>query len=139
MKKLSALFVALFAFCAKGVLFAADAVAAPEAPAAARDQSYWQTIIMVVIAIVFFYFILLRPEQKRRKAMEKVRDSLKKGDRVTAMGIVGTVASIEKDTVVLKMVDGAKVEFLKGAITEVQPSTTLEEPKKPSEEPSPKA
>lgn len=84
-----------------------------------RDQGVWQTVIMVSIAMIFFYFILWRPEQKRRKVLEEQRSSLKKGDRVVAMGIIGTVSRIEAETVILKMVDGAKIEVLKGAITDV--------------------
>lgn len=82
-----------------------------------------QTFIMIGIALVFFYFILWRPEQKRRKTAEQMRSSLKKGDRVTAMGIIGKVDRIQDQTVVLKMIDGAKIEILKAAITEVQPGT----------------
>ena len=97
-------------------LFAADA-------APARENSFMQTFIMIAIAIVFFYFILWRPEQKRRKAMDKQRSSLKKGDRVTAMGIVGTVAKIQENTLILKMYDGSKIEVLKASVTDVQPCT----------------
>ena len=97
-------------------LFAEEGQAAP----AGRENSFWQTLIMIGIALVFFYFILWRPEQKRRKAMEKQRSSMKKGDRVTAMGIVGKVDQVQDNTVILKMVDGAKIEVLKGAITDVQ-------------------
>lgn len=81
-----------------------------------------QTFVMIGLALVFFYFILWRPEQKRRKAAEKMRGELKKGDRVTAMGIIGKVDRILDHTVVLKMIDGSKIEILKGAITDVQPS-----------------
>lgn len=89
---------------------------------AGREGNFMQTLIMIAIAIIFFYFILFRPEQKRRKALEKKRSDMKKGDKVTAMGIVGTIDRIEETTVILKMVDGAKIEVLKAAITEVQPS-----------------
>ena len=82
-----------------------------------------QTLVMIGIALVFFYFILWRPEQKRRKAAEQMRNSLKKGDRVTAMGIVGKVDRIQEQTIVLRMIDGAKIEMLKAAITEVQPGS----------------
>ncbi|OGN64761.1 MAG: preprotein translocase subunit YajC [Chlamydiae bacterium RIFCSPHIGHO2_12_FULL_49_9] len=81
-----------------------------------------QTLIMIGIALVFFYFILWRPEQKRRKAADAMRSSLKKGDKVTAMGIVGKVERIQDHTVVLKMIDGALIEVLKAAITDVQSS-----------------
>ena len=85
-----------------------------------------QTLIMIALALVFFYFILWRPEQKRRKAAEAMRSSLKKGDRVTAMGILGTIDRVADQTVVLKMIDGAKIEMLKNAITEVQAGASSE-------------
>jgi preprotein translocase subunit YajC len=88
-----------------------------------KEQSMWQTLMMIGVALLFFYFILWRPEQKRRKAMEKQRSALKKGDRVTAMGIIGHVSRINDNSVILKMVDGAKIEILKAAITDVQPGT----------------
>ncbi|HEV8052638.1 MAG TPA: preprotein translocase subunit YajC [Parachlamydiaceae bacterium] len=83
------------------------------------DQGIMQTVMMISIALIFFYFILWRPEQKRRKEIETLRSSLKKGDRVTAVGIIGTVLRIQEQTVILKMYDGSKIEVLKGAITEV--------------------
>ncbi len=91
-----------------------------------QSGSLVQTLLMIGIALVFFYFILWRPEQKRRKAAESMRSSMKKGDRVVAMGIVGKVDRIQENTVVLKMIDGSKIEVLKGAISEVQ-STPEEE------------
>jgi preprotein translocase subunit YajC len=84
-----------------------------------------QTMIMIGIAIVSFYFILYRPQQKQRAQADALRESLKKGDKVTAMAIVGTVDKINKDTVVLKMIDGSKIEMLKAAITDVQSSTDI--------------
>jgi preprotein translocase subunit YajC len=44
---------------------------------------------------------------------------MKKGDRVTAMGIIGTVDKIQEGSVILRMVDGGKIEVVKGAITEI--------------------
>jgi preprotein translocase subunit YajC len=100
--------------------------------AVAQEPAHSQmfsTISMIALAVVFFYFLLWRPEQKRRKTAEKMRSSLKKGDRVTAMGIVGTVARVMDHTVVLKMIDGAKIEMLKAAITDVQPGPAEENEK----------
>ena len=104
-----------------------------DAGEAAKGSQMWQTLIMIGLAVVFFYFILWRPEQKRRKTMQKQRESLKKGDRVTAMGIVGTLSKVQEKTIILTMVDGAKIEILKAAITDVQPAATVEEAEKPSE------
>ena len=94
--------------------------------AAGRDQSMWQMVIMIVLALLFFYFIMWRPEQKRRKALKEQRDSLKKGDKVTAIGIIGTVSKIEETTVILKMYDGSKIEVLKTAVSDVHSGAVLE-------------
>ncbi len=117
MKKLIYSFVGLQTLAMTHGLFAQDGDSPP------RDQGLWQTLIMIAIALLFFYFILWRPEQKRRKAMEAQRNSLKKGDKVTAMGIIGTVIRIQENTVILKMYDGSKIEFLKGAIADIIPGS----------------
>jgi preprotein translocase subunit YajC len=90
---------------------------------AGREGGLSQTLMILVMSIVFFYFILWRPEQKSRKLVEKQRSSMKIGDRVTAMGIVGTLSQIQEATVILKMVDGSKIEMLKNCITDVQSSS----------------
>jgi len=99
----------------------------------ARQGNFMQTLIMIGIAILFFYFILWRPEKKRRKALETQRSSMKKGDRVTAMGLVGTLDKIEEKTVILKTVDGSKIEVVKAGITDVQSAEApkVEEVEKP--------
>lgn len=97
---------------------------AEEGGAPTRDQGIWQTFLMLAVAMIFFYFILWRPEQKRRKTLEDTRTNMKKGDRVVAMGIVGTVHRIGQETVILKMVDGSKIEVLKIAITDANSPTS---------------
>lgn len=118
MKKISYSLFCTCTFLLTAPLFAQDGEAVPP-----REQGLWQTVIMIAIALLFFYFILWRPEQKRRKALEDQRSSLKKGDRVTAMGIIGTVLRIQEQSVILKMYDGSKIEVLKGAITDVLPGS----------------
>ena len=115
MKKWIYSLISFQAFVLSGALFAQET---PEA--APRDQGFYQTMIMLVIAVVFFYFILWRPEQKRRKALDQQRGSMQKGDRVTAMGIIGTVSRVLDHSVILRMYDGSKIEVLKAAITDVQ-------------------
>jgi preprotein translocase subunit YajC len=53
--------------------------------------------------------------------MEDMRSQLKRGDRVMVAGIIGEVSKIQADTVILKMVEGAKIEVLREAILEVYP------------------
>ena len=72
----------LFSFLSSGAfLMAALPLFAQEggeaAPSGGGSGSLIQTVVMIAVALVFFYFILWRPEQKRRKQMELVRNSLK--------------------------------------------------------------
>ena len=77
------------------------------------------SFIPLILIFVIFYFLLIRPQQKRQQELQKTVDHLKKGDKViTAGGLIGTVAGIQNDYVVLKVGDGdTKVEVLKSAIT----------------------
>lgn len=90
-----------------------------DAAPAAEGNNMMRTLSFFGIVLVFFYLILWRPEQKRRKKMQNVRENLKAGDKITAMGIIGEVFEIKENTLILKMVDGAKIEMLKAAISEV--------------------
>ena len=88
------------------------------------SNSSMSSLVIIAISLLFFYFILWRPEQKRRKSAEAMRSALKVGDHVTAMGIVGTISKINEQTVIVKMIDGAKIEMVKGAITEVRAASS---------------
>lgn len=118
MKAKMTLFLTTLSFFISANLLAQGTDAAPP-----PDQSFWQTLVMIGIAFMFFYVILWRPEQKKRKALEQQRSSLKKGDRVVAMGILGTVVRVNEQTVILKMYDGTKLEFYKGAVSDILPET----------------
>ena len=104
-------------------LFSSTALFADEGAQTIRGQNPMSTFLLIGIALLFFYFILFRPEQKRRKKMEQQRNSIVKGDKVTAVGIIGTVDEIRDSSFILKMVDGAKIEVVKAAISEVQPQS----------------
>ncbi len=90
-----------------------------DAAPAAEGNSLMKTLSFFGIVLVFFYLILWRPEQKRRKKAGELRNTLKPGDRVTAMGIIGKVDKVNDNTIVIKMVEGAKIEMLKAAVSEV--------------------
>ncbi|HRW58416.1 MAG TPA: preprotein translocase subunit YajC [Chlamydiales bacterium] len=94
------------------------------AAGAAPQSSLIQTIVMIAIFIAFGYLLIFRPEQKRRKAAQQMREAMKIGDKVTAMGMIGTIDLILDDTIVIKTYDGSKIEMLKGAISEIKGPNT---------------
>lgn len=55
------------------------------------------SIILLVAMIAVFYFLIIRPENKRKKQAENMRNSLKKGERITTIGgLVGRHRSGER-------------------------------------------
>ena len=73
----------------------------------------------MILMFVVFYFLLIRPQQKKQKDLNQMIQSLKKGDRVvTSGGIIGTVAGVQNDYVILKVGENEiKLEVMKSAVT----------------------
>ncbi|WP_293009794.1 MULTISPECIES: preprotein translocase subunit YajC [unclassified Oscillibacter] len=107
------------------------------------------TIMMLVVLIGVFYFMIIRPENKRKKSAQQLRDSLKKGDKLTTIGgIVGSIVQVNEDTIIIETSeDRVRMEITKWAVstTGVQTSTdpkakqkqeskSVEEPAAPAEE-----
>ena len=87
----------------------------PQSP----DGSPVPSFVFLLLIIVVFYFFMIRPQMKRQKDLKTYREGLSKGDKiVTTGGIYGVVVNVkgEEGIVVLKIADGAKVEFSKAAV-----------------------
>jgi len=66
----------------------------------------WSMWLPIILIFVIMWFFMIRPQRKQQKALEEMRNALKKGDKVvTAGGIHGVVADIEDRTILIK-VDG---------------------------------
>jgi len=87
------------------------------------------SLLPFVFIIFIFYFLIIRPQNKKRKETEKMLSELKKGDKiVTIGGLYGTIQSVKETTVIIKVDDNVKLEFLRSAISSVtQPSASKEE------------
>jgi preprotein translocase subunit YajC len=69
-----------------------------------------------------FYFFIIRPQSKRQKEVKKKVEEMKKGDKVvTGGGMIGTVNTIDEETVLIEIDSGVKARFQKGSITDVNP------------------
>ena len=76
-------------------------------------------IVMMVVMIGVFYFFLIRPENKKKKAMNDMRSSLKVGDNITTIGgVVGDIVQVKDDTLVIEVgADKVRIEFTKWAVS----------------------
>jgi preprotein translocase subunit YajC len=76
---------------------------------------------LIVLLLVVFYFFLIRPQSKKQKETDKMLSSLKKGDRVVTIGgVYGVVTSVREKTIVLKVDENTKMEFLRSAISSIE-------------------
>lgn len=93
-------------------------------------------IIMIVVMIAVMYFMLIRPENKKKKAAEEMRSSLKVGDTITTIGgIVGTICAVKEQTIVMETgADRVRIEFTKWAISSKGTQSTEEVPVTEKEE-----
>ena len=78
-----------------------------------------QTILMLVVLFGMMYFLMIRPENKRKKAAQQMRESLKKGDVITTIGgIVGKIVAVQQDTIIVETSeDRVRLEFTKWAVS----------------------
>ena len=76
------------------------------------------SMILLVAMIAVFYFLIIRPENKRNKQAETMRNSLKKGERITTIGgMVGRIVQVNDTTVVFETSeDRVRVEIAKWGI-----------------------
>lgn len=87
----------------------------------AEVQQILTTFLPILVIVAVFYFMLIRPQNKKEKALRKMREELAPGDEiVTIGGIMGTVVSIKEDSVTIETsTDRTKMQFLKTAIQTV--------------------
>ena len=99
--------------------------------AAAGEGSLFMTVVPFALIFIIFYFFLIRPQNKKQKETEKMIAALKKGDKVVTIGgIHGVVASTKEHTIIVKVDDGAKIEFNRSAIATVIADKVAEKPAK---------
>ena len=76
----------------------------------------------ILIGLVF-YFLLFMPMQRQKKRQQQMLNGLKSGDNVvTSGGIVGTVTSVDGDTITLRVKpDNLKLQFSRSSVSTLVP------------------
>lgn len=92
------------------------------APAGGQAQGGSGMLMMGYMIIIFalFYFMMIRPQQKREKERRAMVDSIKAGDRVMFCGgMIGVVATVKDQMLVIKVSDTTKVDIVRSAVIRV--------------------
>lgn len=76
------------------------------------------SLIFLALLIGIFYFMLIRPQKRRVQQHQQLVKSIEEGDEViTIGGIVGTVAEMDDDHMVLEVAPGTHIRFIRSAIS----------------------
>lgn len=99
----------------------AASAAAPDVGSGALTQG-----LMLVGLVAIFYFFILRPQNKRAKEQRDLISGLAKGDEIiTSGGILGKIAKVTDDFLIVSIAEGTEVTLQKQAIAGVLPKGTL--------------
>ncbi len=83
--------------------------------------STWIMVGFLVLMFVAFYFMLIRPQRKRQQEQAQLTANLKPGDRViTWSGIYGEIASMDEDTMIIRVESGATIRMARVAVAQKQ-------------------
>lgn len=76
-----------------------------------------------VLMIGVMYVLVVLPMQRQKKTQQKMLEALKSGDVVvTTGGVVGTITTLEKNTLVIRVKpDNLKLEVSRAAVASVVP------------------
>lgn len=88
-------------------------------------------LLMIVILFVVMWLLMIRPQNKKAKEEAKMREQLKKGDRVLcAGGIYGKVHSVDATTVEVEVSNGVVITVEKNFIQAVTTNNESADEKK---------
>ncbi|MBI2440762.1 MAG: preprotein translocase subunit YajC [Lentisphaerae bacterium] len=74
----------------------------------------------LVIMVALFYFVLIRPQQRKEKERKALIAGVKSGDRVVfGGGLIGTVANVKDNVLVIKVAENTKLDVLRASVTQV--------------------
>lgn len=115
-------FAASFTFvaaCAWPVRHALAQAAQPlaEGPGASAVGPLANLVPFAAMALVA-YLLLIRPANRQRREQQEMLSALKRGDEVlTQSGLIGRIAALEEQVVVLELADKVKVRMLRDRIS----------------------
>lgn len=104
--------------------FISSAMAAPVG--APSEPNPLITVVMFGGLFLFMYLMIIRPQRKRSKEHRSLVENLSKGDEVvTNSGILGKIAKIDGEYLVLEVSDTVELKFQRAAIHAVLPKGTI--------------
>jgi preprotein translocase subunit YajC len=78
-------------------------------------------MLPLLLIMVVFYFLLIRPQQRKMRDHQQMVKNVRRGDTiVTSGGLVGKVAKVVDDEVMVDIAENVQVRIMKHALSEVR-------------------
>jgi preprotein translocase subunit YajC len=89
-----------------------------------QSPNSWVGFVPILLIFGIFYFLLFLPMQRQKKQQQKMLKELQNGNVVlTSGGIVGTIVTIDDDSVVLRVKpDNIKLQVARSAVSNLVPT-----------------
>jgi preprotein translocase subunit YajC len=85
------------------------------------------SMLPLVLMFVILYFLMIRPQMKKAKEHRTMVDSLKTGDEVIAVGILGRITAVGDNYVTVQVAPNTEIQVQKGAVTTLLPKGTVKD------------
>ena len=106
-----------------------DALAAEGAQAVPPPSNFEAALPFLILIAFFFLFVV--PQWKRGREQKKLLESLNKGvEVVTSSGILGRIADLDDNFVLLEVNEGVFINVRKDMVTQLMPKGTYKARKK---------
>ncbi len=100
--------------------------AAAQATGGATSGNALMQMAPLVLIFVVFYFLLIRPQARKAKEHKAMIGALGAGDEiVTGGGILGKVAEVSDQFLVVEVAEGVRVKVQRHTVTQVLPKGTV--------------
>lgn len=94
------------------------------AQAAGGQGDMMSMFLPLILIFGVFYFLLIRPQQKRAKEHKAMLETVRRGDViVTNGGLVGKIAKVKDDVLVVDLAENVRVEVMRGMVQDVRSKT----------------
>jgi preprotein translocase subunit YajC len=99
------------------ILGAFFAMAQQPAGGAQARPNMLTALLPFILVFAIFYLLIIMPQRKKQKKHMELVENLRPGDRiVTTAGIFGTVMSVQKDKIEVKIAANVKIDITKSAV-----------------------
>ena len=85
------------------------------------QPSMIESLFPLIMIVVVFYFFLIRPQQKKMKTHRELVSNVRRGDQVvTSGGLIGKVAKVSDDEVLVDLGDNVRVRVVKSTLSDIR-------------------